>query len=62
MASAIDISAIKEAELLLAQTNTDLEQEVARRTAQLEQMVLTDHLTGLATDTVQRMVRRVARV
>ena len=47
VASAIDISAIKEAELLLAQTNAELEQEVARRTAQLEQMMLTDPLTGV---------------
>ncbi len=47
IASATDISAIKQAESLLTQSNQELEQEVARRTAQLEQLMLTDPLTGI---------------
>jgi diguanylate cyclase (GGDEF)-like protein/hemerythrin-like metal-binding protein/PAS domain S-box-containing protein len=47
IASATDISAIKQAEALLSQSNLELEQEVARRTAQLEQLMLTDPLTGI---------------
>jgi diguanylate cyclase (GGDEF)-like protein/hemerythrin-like metal-binding protein/PAS domain S-box-containing protein len=47
IASATDISAIKEAEVLLSSANKELEQEVARRTAQLEQLMLTDPLTGV---------------
>jgi diguanylate cyclase (GGDEF)-like protein/hemerythrin-like metal-binding protein/PAS domain S-box-containing protein len=47
IASATDISAIKQAEALLSQSNKELEQEVARRTAQLEQLMLTDPLTGI---------------
>lgn len=46
VASATDISSIKQAEELLSRTNRDLEQEVARRTEQLEQLMLTDVLTG----------------
>lgn len=45
--SATDISALKDAETLMAQANQELEQEVARRTAQLEQLMLTDPLTGV---------------
>lgn len=45
--SAIDISAIKEAETRLSQANEDLESEVASRTEQLEQLMLTDQLTGV---------------
>jgi diguanylate cyclase (GGDEF)-like protein/hemerythrin-like metal-binding protein/PAS domain S-box-containing protein len=47
IASATDITAIKQAELLLSQSNKELEEEVARRTAQLEQLMLTDPLTGV---------------
>ena len=47
IASATDISAIKQAEALLNQSNQELEEEVLRRTAQLEQMMLTDALTGI---------------
>lgn len=47
IASAIDITAIKQSEALLSRANQELEQEVARRTAQLEQLMLTDPLTGV---------------
>lgn len=47
VAAATDISDIKQAEMLLIQTNNELEQEVSRRTAQLEQLMLTDPLTGV---------------
>jgi diguanylate cyclase (GGDEF)-like protein/hemerythrin-like metal-binding protein/PAS domain S-box-containing protein len=47
IASATDISAIKQAETLLTQANQALELEVLRRTAQLEQLMLTDPLTGV---------------
>jgi diguanylate cyclase (GGDEF)-like protein/PAS domain S-box-containing protein len=47
IASATDITSIKQAELLLSRTNLELEQEVARRTEQLEQLMLTDPLTGV---------------
>ena len=47
IASATDISVIKRAEALLTQSNRELEEEVARRTAQLEQLMLTDPLTGV---------------
>lgn len=46
-ASAADISTLKEAQALLSRTNHELEQEVARRTAQIEQLMLTDPLTGI---------------
>ncbi|TRZ99223.1 MAG: diguanylate cyclase [Rhodocyclaceae bacterium] len=46
-ASATDISTLKKAQALLSRTNQELEQEVARRTAQLEQLMLTDPLTGI---------------
>lgn len=45
--SATDITAIKQAELLLMQANRELEEEVSRRTAQLERLTLTDPLTGV---------------
>lgn len=45
--SAIDVSAIKEAEARLSSANEDLESEVAQRTEQLEQLMLTDQLTGV---------------
>jgi diguanylate cyclase (GGDEF)-like protein/hemerythrin-like metal-binding protein/PAS domain S-box-containing protein len=48
IASATDITSIKETELLLSRANEDLEAEVARRTAQLEQMMQTDPLTGIS--------------
>ena len=47
IASATDITDIKRAEDLLSQTNRDLEIEVARRNEQLEQLMLTDALTGI---------------
>jgi diguanylate cyclase (GGDEF)-like protein/hemerythrin-like metal-binding protein/PAS domain S-box-containing protein len=47
IASATDISTIKQAEALLSRANQELEQEVAHRTAQLEQLMLTDPLTGV---------------
>lgn len=47
VASATDITAIKEAELLLTRANAELEQEVARRTAEMERLMLTDPLTGV---------------
>ena len=46
IASATDISAIKQAEAVLSSANQELEREVARRTAQIELMMLTDFLTG----------------
>jgi diguanylate cyclase (GGDEF)-like protein/PAS domain S-box-containing protein len=47
IASATDITEIKQAEALLTETNKHLEEEVARRTEQLEQLMLTDPLTGI---------------
>ncbi len=55
IASATDITSIKQAEALLSQSNRELEQEVARRTEQLEQLMLTDALTGVGN---RRMVTR----
>lgn len=47
IASATDVTAIKRSEEVLAETNRRLEAEVARRTAQLEEMTRTDPLTGI---------------
>jgi diguanylate cyclase (GGDEF)-like protein/hemerythrin-like metal-binding protein/PAS domain S-box-containing protein len=47
VAAATDISAIKQAEALMSDTNRALENEVARRTAQLEALIMTDPLTGV---------------
>jgi diguanylate cyclase (GGDEF)-like protein/hemerythrin-like metal-binding protein/PAS domain S-box-containing protein len=47
IASATDITAIKQAEDLVTQSNAVLEKEVARRTEQLEKLMLTDPLTGV---------------
>ncbi len=47
LASATDITSIKEAEFLLSKANQELEKTVAKRTAQLEKMALTDTLTGI---------------
>ena len=47
IASATDITGIKQAEEILSQSNKELEEEVARRTEQLEQLMLTDPLTGV---------------
>lgn len=47
VAAATDITAIKQAETRIRQANQSLEQEVARRTAQLEALIMTDPLTGL---------------
>lgn len=47
IASATDVTSLKEAEQLLASANEHLEQEVARRTAQLEHLMRTDPLTGV---------------
>ena len=47
IASATDVTSLKEAEELLASANEHLEEEVARRTAQLEHLMRTDPLTGV---------------
>jgi len=47
IASATDITPLKEAEILMSQANEELEKEVARRTAQLEKLMMTDPLTGV---------------
>ncbi len=47
IASGTDITNIKQSERFLAQANQELEREVARRTAQLEALMLTDPLTGI---------------
>jgi diguanylate cyclase (GGDEF)-like protein/hemerythrin-like metal-binding protein/PAS domain S-box-containing protein len=47
VAAATDISAIKRSEARLADHNRTLEREVRRRTAELEQLSLTDPLTGI---------------
>ena len=47
VAAATDISGIKYAEMLVAQSHDELEKQVADRTEQLEQLMLTDHLTGV---------------
>lgn len=47
IAAATDISAIKRSEAILARANRELEAEVARRTSQLEQLMMTDPLTGV---------------
>jgi diguanylate cyclase (GGDEF)-like protein/hemerythrin-like metal-binding protein/PAS domain S-box-containing protein len=45
--SATDISTIKQAEIVLEQARKEMETEVNRRTAYLEQLILTDPLTGV---------------
>lgn len=47
IASAVDITAIKRSEEMLSLANRELEAEVARRTAELEQLMQTDPLTGI---------------
>ena len=47
IASSTDISGIKQAEALLSQSSMDLEKEIAHRTEKLEQLMLTDPLTGV---------------
>ena len=47
IASAIDVTSLKDAERLLTRANGELEQEVSRRTAQLELLMMTDPLTGV---------------
>ncbi|MDK9695928.1 MAG: bacteriohemerythrin [Siculibacillus sp.] len=47
VASAVDITAIKQSEEVLARANHDLEQEVALRTAELERLMRIDPLTGI---------------
>lgn len=64
--SAIDVSTLKETESLLSRANEELEREVARRTAQLEQLMLTDPLTGVGnrrhlTACLEAEVARAAR-
>ncbi len=46
IASATDISSLKQAEELITQSSMDLEKQVASRTEHLEQLMLTDPLTG----------------
>lgn len=64
IASATDISSIKQAEILLDNANHELEREVARRTAQLEQMMLTDQLTGVGNRRLvtMRLAEEIIRV
>jgi diguanylate cyclase (GGDEF)-like protein/hemerythrin-like metal-binding protein/PAS domain S-box-containing protein len=47
VASAVDITAIKRSEEMLARANRDLEAEVAHRTAELERLMRIDPLTGV---------------
>lgn len=47
IASAVDITAIKHSEEVLSRANRRLEEEVARRTVELERLMLTDPLTGI---------------
>jgi diguanylate cyclase (GGDEF)-like protein/hemerythrin-like metal-binding protein/PAS domain S-box-containing protein len=47
IASGTDVTAIKRSEAVLAEANRRLEDEVARRTAEIERLMLTDPLTGL---------------
>ena len=47
LASSTDISGIKQAEALVSKSSLDLEKEVAYRTEKLEQLMLTDPLTGI---------------
>jgi diguanylate cyclase (GGDEF)-like protein/hemerythrin-like metal-binding protein/PAS domain S-box-containing protein len=47
IASAVDVSAMKRSEAMLAEINRTLEAEVQRRTAELEALSMTDPLTGL---------------
>ena len=47
IASATDVTTLKDAERLLTRANEELESEVSRRTAQLELLMLTDPLTGV---------------
>jgi diguanylate cyclase (GGDEF)-like protein/hemerythrin-like metal-binding protein/PAS domain S-box-containing protein len=47
VASAVDITAIKRSEEVLARANRDLEAEVAHRTAELERLMRIDPLTGV---------------
>lgn len=47
IASGSDVTAIKRSEELLARANRELEREVARRTAEIERLMLTDPLTGV---------------
>lgn len=47
IASAVDVPAIKRSEEVLSRANRRLEEEVARRTEELERLMLTDPLTGI---------------
>ncbi len=47
IASAVDITAIKRSEEVLSRANRQLEEEVAKRTAELEHLMMTDPLTGV---------------
>jgi diguanylate cyclase (GGDEF)-like protein/PAS domain S-box-containing protein len=66
IASASDITVIKQSEQILCESNRMLEEEVARRTAQLEEMTQTDPLTGIGnrrmlTNRLAEEVRRAQR-
>ncbi|MBV5266702.1 bacteriohemerythrin [Pinisolibacter aquiterrae] len=58
IASAIDITAIKKSEEILSRANRELEEEVARRTAELERLMLTDPLTGIGNR--RRLIEHIA--
>lgn len=66
IASAIDVTAIKHSEEVLARANRELEDEVARRTADLERLMRTDPLTGIGNrrlllEHLERATERAAR-
>lgn len=66
IASAVDITAIKLSEAMLARANRELEAEVARRTAEIERLMLTDPLTGVGNrrrlvETLERAIERARR-
>lgn len=65
VASAVDITAIKLSEEMLSRANRELEAEVARRTAEIERLMLTDPLTGVGNrrrlvETLGRAIDRAA--
>ena len=61
IASATDVTTLKDAEALLTHANEALEKEVTRRTAQLELLMMTDPLTGVG-NRRQLMARLEAEV